>query len=119
MTMCSISVADAAKRRNEGRSASLRSSWTGSNRGESARRRVSCGGRAQRDDPFDVERGAGEHEEGIDRREAAQLHLAQAGNGLELRKRALDAGPRMLTHRVARMARRAAIDRAPAASRVV
>src|SRR5256885_7738238 len=108
-----------AKRRNEGRSASLRSGWTDSNRGEPARRRVSCGRRAQRDDPFDVERSAGEHEERVDRREAAQLHLAQAGDGLEPPKRALNAGPRMLTHRVPRMSRRAAIDRAPAAARVV
>ena len=77
------------------------------------------GCRAQRDDPFDVERGAGEDEERVDGREAAQLHLPEPGNRLQPRKRALNARPRMLTHRVARMSRGASIDRAPAGSGVV
>src|SRR4051812_32958631 len=101
MTMRSISVAYAVKRRGVRRSASVRSGWTGSNRGALARRRVSCGRRAQRDDPFNVERGAGEDEERVHGREAAQLDLAQPGNRLEPPKHAFDTGPRLLTHRVA------------------
>ena len=69
-------------------------------------RRVSCSGRAQHDEPFDVERGTGEDEERVHGREAGQLHLPQTGNGLEPRKHAF-----LLTHRVARMTRRVAIDR--------
>src|SRR5207237_5643827 len=82
-------------------------------------RSVSCGRRSQPDDAFDVERGAGEDEERIHGREATQFHLAQAGNRLEPREGALDAGPRMLTHRIAGVSRRAGVDRAPAASGLV
>src|SRR6516164_3581183 len=119
MIMRSISVVRWAKSSKERRSAFCSSRWTGANRGLLARRRVSCGRGAQPDDPFDIERRAGEDEERIDGREAAQFHFAQASNGLEPRKGSLDARPRMLTHRVARVSRRAGIDRAPTASGVV
>ena len=118
MIMRSISVVRLAKSSQERQSGFCSSRWTRANRPR-ARRRVSCGRGAQPDDPFDIERRAGEDEERIDGREAAQFHFAQASNGLEPRKGSLDARPRMLTHRVARVSRRAGIDRAPTASGVV
>ena len=75
--------------------------------------------RAQRHDPFDVERRAGQDEERVHGRETAQLDFPQSGNRVEPPKRPLDPGPRLLTDRVAGMARRTPIDRAPAASCIV
>src|SRR5215207_1963530 len=119
MTMRSVSVAYASKTSYR-RTVSVSS--FGPDRLEPwqpARRCISRGRRAQRDDPFDVERGAGQDEERVHGRETAQLHFPQSRNRLEPPKRALDTGPRLLTDRVAGMSCRTTVDRAPAASGVV
>src|SRR5215207_3447731 len=120
MIMRSISVAYAVEALVRKRSAVRPSGSTGANPvARSPGCCGSCGRRTQRDDPFDVERGAGEDEERVHRGEAAQLHLTQTGNRLEPREGALDAGPRMLTHRIAVVSRRARVDRAPASPGIV
>src|ERR1700733_8732367 len=52
---------------------------------------------------------AGEDEGRGHGREAAQLHLPKPGNRLERPKRALNAGARLLTHRVASVSRRPSV----------
>ena len=75
--------------------------------------------RQQLGQPQEIERGAREHEEPVDLRQAAQLHLPHPGDRLQPAEGRLDARPRVLTLRVARMPGRAAVNRTAAAPREV
>ena len=83
------------------------------------RRPSSCRSRQQLGQADQVERRAGEDEEPVDVREAAQFDFAHPGDGLQPPERRFDARPRVLTLRVARVPGRAPIDRAAAAPREV
>src|SRR6516162_11295128 len=73
----------------------------------------SCGPRQQFRQSDQIERGAREHKQPLDVRQAAELNLPNPGDRFQPPKRGLDARPGMLTHRVARVPRRARIDRTP------
>src|SRR4029453_2524863 len=66
-----------------------------------------------------VERGAREDEQPIDVRQATELHFADPRDRLQPAERRLDARAGMLTLRVARMPRRAGVDRTAARAREI
>ena len=73
---------------------------------------VSCRSRQQLGQPDQIESRTREHEEPIHLLEAAEFDFPHPGDRLQPAKRRFDARSRMLTHRVARMPGRAAVDRA-------
>ena len=64
--------------------------------------------------PNQIERRTREYEQPVHLREAAQFHLAHPRDRFQRAERRFDARSGMLTHRVARMPRRATVNRAPA-----
>lgn len=77
---------------------------------------VSCGPRQQLWQPDQIERSAREDQQPVDLFQAAQFDLPSPGDRFEPTKCRFDPRPGMLTHRVARMPRGAAINRAAARS---
>src|SRR5215467_12537060 len=78
-----------------------------------------CGLRQQFRQPDQIERGAGKYHEPVDLRQAAEFDLAHPADRFQPAERRFDPGPSVLTRGVARVPRRASIDRAPAPSRQI
>src|SRR6516164_3036702 len=74
----------------------------------------SCGRRKQLGQSDQVVGGAREDHQPLDVRETAEFHLAQPADRFQPAERRLDAGSGVLTHRVARVPRHAAVDRTAA-----